>query len=96
MLGGANEVQIYLDSWWIGACEAVWCFMEYELHVHKPNIVHLPVHEEGMYHVVFNEDDDVEDILRRNQQTKLTAYFEVSHFYTHSTVQFSYTFPLEG
>ena len=96
MLGGANEVQIYLDSQWIGACEAVWHFMEYELHVHKPNIVCLPVHEEGMHHMVFNEEDDVEDILRRNQQTKLTAYFEVSHFYTHSTVQFSYTFPLEG
>ena len=71
--------------------------MEYELHVHKPNIVCLPVHEEGMHHMVFNEEDDVEDILRRNQQTKLTAYFEVSHFYTHSTVQLSYyTFPLEG
>lgn len=81
IFGGEDEVKIYLDSRWIGACEAVWRFMEYELHVHKPNIVRLPVHEEGMQHVVFNEDDDVEEILRRNQRTKLTAYFAVSDFY---------------
>jgi hypothetical protein len=82
MLGGEDEVKIYLDSRWIGACEAFWRFMEYELHVHKPNVVRLPVHEEGMHNVVFNEEDDVEEILRWNQQTKLTAYFAVSvlHF----------------
>jgi hypothetical protein len=78
MLGGSDEVKIYLDSHWIGACEAFWRFMEYELHVHKPNIVRLPVHEENMQHIVFNEEDDVDDILNRNQQTKLTAYFAVS------------------
>ena len=78
LLGGEDEVKIYLDSWWIGACEAFWRFMEYELHVHKPNIVHLPVHAENMQHVVFNEEDNVDQILNRNQQTKLTAYFAVS------------------
>jgi len=78
MLSGEDEVKIYLDSQWIGACEAFWCFMEYELHVHKPNIVHLPVHEEDMQHVVFNEEDNVDEILNRNRQTKLTAYFAVS------------------
>jgi hypothetical protein len=80
MLGGEDEVKIYLDSHWIGACKSFWRFMEYELHVHNPNVIHLPVHEEGMHHVVVNEDD-VEEILRQNQQTKLTAYFAVSNLH---------------
>jgi hypothetical protein len=85
MLGGEDEVKIYLDSRWIGACEAFWRFMEYELHVHIPNVVRLPVHEQDMQHVVFNEEDNVDEILNRNQQTKLTAYFAVS--YLHFCVQ---------
>jgi len=59
MLGGEDEVKIYLDSQWIGACEAFWHFMEYELHVHKPNIICLPVHEENMQHIIFHEEDNV-------------------------------------
>ena len=86
----ANEITDYLSGRYISTSEAVWRFLSYPLrsgnprvdfifffcHHNDPSVLRLIVHLPGEHTVVFDEREDLEDIVDRAEQTMLTAWLK--------------------
>lgn len=71
-----NEVKQYLNTRYISSVEAYWRLKGYKLYDHYPNVIRLPIHLENEEHLVFNENDEIEKILKtKKPKTKFTEWF---------------------
>jgi len=73
-----NEIKSYLDTRYVSAPEAMWRINEYEVCHKSHHIERLDIHLPLEQPVVFNEDDNIEEVLDRNEMTKLNAYFKLN------------------
>ncbi|XP_013594329.1 PREDICTED: uncharacterized protein LOC106302348 [Brassica oleracea var. oleracea] len=78
-----NEIDRFLECRYISACEGSWRLFAFPIHYNQPNVVKLPVHLPGQHMMVFDEGDDLaEVVLRENtDKTMLTAFFEACNIY---------------
>lgn len=70
-----DEIQNYIDCRYVCAPEACWRIFEFPLHQNSHTIIRLPVHVENGHLVLFNEDENLPDVIGRDQNTMLTSYF---------------------
>jgi hypothetical protein len=75
-----DEIKQHIDARFIGASEAAWRIFSFRMHAEVPNVVRLQVHLEGGHLVVFDPDQDANEILQRaqNQTTTLTGWFKAN------------------
>lgn len=74
-----DEVQMFLDSRYISAPEAIWRLFEFKMHDQSHSIITLAVHlpeGQSVYFIAGEEETAVERSARRN--TTLTAYFQLN------------------
>nr|KAJ0214233.1 hypothetical protein LSAT_V11C400164380 [Lactuca sativa] len=57
------EIKEYYDYRYISACEASWQIFKYDVHYRYPAMIRLPFHLHGQQQVVYEADDDIEDVL---------------------------------
>nr|KAJ0215911.1 hypothetical protein LSAT_V11C300113940 [Lactuca sativa] len=60
-----DEIKEYYDCRYISACEASWRIFKYDVHYRYPAVIRLPFHLPGQQQVVYEADDDIEDVLDR-------------------------------
>ncbi|CAH1418620.1 unnamed protein product [Lactuca virosa] len=60
-----DEIKEYYDCRYISACEASWRIFKYDVHYRHPAVIRLPFHLPGQQQVVYDADDDIEDVLDR-------------------------------
>ncbi|XP_052619576.1 uncharacterized protein LOC111881827 [Lactuca sativa] len=60
-----NEIKEYYDCRYISACEASWRIFTYDVHYRYPAVIRLPFHLPGQQQVMYEADDDIEDVLDR-------------------------------
>ncbi|XP_042757698.2 uncharacterized protein LOC111896347 [Lactuca sativa] len=58
-----DEIKEYYDCRYISACEASWRIFSYDVHYRYPAVIRLPFHLPGQQQVVYEADDDIEDVL---------------------------------
>lgn len=75
-----DEIKQYLDARYVSAPEACWRIFRYDMHQEQPNVVRLGIHLEHEHSVVFNEEEDLNDIVDRGAaaKTTLTAFFDTN------------------
>ncbi|CAH1430129.1 unnamed protein product [Lactuca virosa] len=60
-----NEIKEYYDCRYIFACEASWIIFGYDIHYRYPAVVRLPFHLPGQQQVIYDLDDDIDNILNK-------------------------------
>nr|KAJ0200563.1 hypothetical protein LSAT_V11C600334250 [Lactuca sativa] len=60
-----DEIKEYYDCRYISACEASWRIFKYDVHYRYPAMIRLPFHLPNQQQVVYEADDDIEDVLDR-------------------------------
>ncbi|XP_035836020.1 uncharacterized protein LOC110888601 [Helianthus annuus] len=62
-----DEIKEYYEARYVSACEASWRIFANDVHYRYPSVMRLPFHLLGQQNVVFNCDDDIEDVLNKPQ-----------------------------
>jgi PIF1-like helicase/Helitron helicase-like domain at N-terminus len=92
-----DEVKLYLDARWVGACEAFWRISMFDMHREVPNVVRLQIHLPGQQFITWNAEahPDAEEIVERAAQkdTTLTAYFKANAQYEEARQLLYHEFP---
>ncbi|XP_076953686.1 uncharacterized protein LOC143627850 [Bidens hawaiensis] len=57
-----DEIKEYYDCRYVSACESSWRIFSYEVH-YTPSVVRLPFHLPGQQHIVYGEEEDIDDVL---------------------------------
>ena len=74
-----NEISQFLRGRYVAASEAVWRLFHFKIQDHSPTVYRLNIHLPDEQGVVFDQDNDqLNDLLNRNQTTTLTAWFELN------------------
>lgn len=74
-----DEVADYLDCRYVSSMEAAWRLFEFKMHDRSHSVMVLPVYLPGGFGVVFEYDDDIENIEDRLQRIgKLEAWFALN------------------
>ena len=72
-----NEIQQFIDSRYVGACEAAWRILQFEMSGRFPSVMRLQLHEENAHQVLYQEGEEMQATVRgHTAQTTLTAYFD--------------------
>ncbi|KAH8933125.1 hypothetical protein BDL97_18G013900 [Sphagnum fallax] len=69
-----DEVQNYLDGWYVSANKACHRFFAFDLHDMHPNVYHLVVHLPNEQTTYFLEETTVGEAMMRNNSTTLTRW----------------------
>ena len=75
-----NEIDLYLDSRYVGPCETLWRTYGFRMCTQSVNVVRLDLHEEGRNRVRFRQGHE-EQV---NPETKLTAFFKLNEVDEHA------------
>ena len=62
----------------MSASEACWRIFGYDTNSQAPHTIRLPIHLDGQQNVLFDDDDDLNNVLNKNQETQLTQYFKLN------------------
>lgn len=73
-----DEIKDFVDARYISACESLWRIFGFPMHAHSPNIYRMPVHLEGAQQVSFHPDDDLLEVIERNNDSRLMAFFKLN------------------
>ncbi len=87
----ANEIKKYLDSHYVSASEAAWRIFKFDMHERFPTVERLQYHLPNQQMVLFNDDDDVQEVAARSAISRmmLTKWFKTNQ---ESEVAQSFTF----
>ncbi len=87
----ADETKKYLDYYYVSASEAVWRIFKFNMHERFPTIELLQYHLPNQQMVLFDDDDDVQEVASRSaiSRTMLTEWFKTNQ---ESEVAQSFTF----
>ncbi|XP_076912066.1 uncharacterized protein LOC143570267 [Bidens hawaiensis] len=58
-----DEIKDYYSCRYISACEASWRIFSFDIHYRNPSVIRLPFHLPGQQHVIYEELDDIDDVL---------------------------------
>lgn len=67
--GVIDEINSYLDEWYISPSEGCWRIFAYDMHYEKPDIQRLKVQQNN---VLFKDHEDFRDVVSRDRNTKTT------------------------
>jgi hypothetical protein len=86
-----DEIKKYLDYRYVSASEAVWHIFKFDMHERFPTVECLQYHLPNQQMVLFDDDDDVQEVARRSaiSRTMLTEWFKTNE---ESEVTRSFTF----
>ncbi|UYV73090.1 hypothetical protein LAZ67_10001791, partial [Cordylochernes scorpioides] len=75
-----NEIKTYLNSRYVCAPGSMYRIFGFDLYSKSHKIERLPVHLEDMHSLVFEEQDDILEVINRpnNKKSMLTAYFDLN------------------
>jgi hypothetical protein len=71
---GLDEVQNYLDGWYVSASEACHQIFAFDLHDMHPDVYRLAVHLPNEHTIYFPEGTTVKEAMMRNNSTILTGW----------------------
>ena len=71
-----NEAKEYQDLKSFGASESIWRICEFEMSDRYPSVKKLPVHLEKQQPVYMFEEPSLEEVVERQKNTELTAFFD--------------------
>jgi len=69
-----DEVQNYVDSRYVGVCEAFWRILSFPMQSHYPPVTRLQIHEKNQHTVLYEEGEE-QSALQAPAHTTLTEYF---------------------
>ena len=92
-----DEINLYLDARYISASEASWRIFHYHLHNEKPDVIQLCVHLPGQHRVLFQDDEQLKDIIERStiEKSTLTAWFHANTIYPDARQTTYADFPIQ-
>ncbi|KAK1424399.1 hypothetical protein QVD17_19728 [Tagetes erecta] len=61
-----DEIKDYYSCRYISACEASWRIFAYDIHFRQPAVIRLPFHLPGEQQVIYEEADDLDDVLNKD------------------------------
>jgi hypothetical protein len=69
-----DEIKKYLDCRYVSASEAMWRIFKFDMHERFPTVERLQYHLPNQQMVLFNDDDDVQEVVTRSaiSRTMLT------------------------
>ncbi|GJX76229.1 uncharacterized protein Tco_0323040 [Tanacetum coccineum] len=75
-----DEIKDYYDCRYLSACESSWRILKYEVVYRTPAVERLPFHLPGQQQVVYDEDDDIDDVLNKPSvaSTKFLAWMDIN------------------
>lgn len=73
-----DEIRSYLDARYISSTQACHNIFEFPMHMEYPAVYRLPVHLPGQNSVVFNPEDQVEDVVNNVKDTPLLGWFKAN------------------
>jgi len=75
-----DEIKIYLDCCYVFASEAMWRIFKFDMHEQFPTVEHLQYHLPNQQMVLFDDDDDVQEVAARSAmfRTMLTEWFKTN------------------
>ena len=73
-----DEIQTFKDSAYTSASQAEWELQGYVTSFQEPDVVKLPVHLENEQFVMFNEDDELKQVMEKSEKTMLTEFFTLN------------------
>jgi len=86
-----DEIKKYLDCRYVSASETTWCIFKFDMHEWFPTIERLQYHLPNQQMVLFDNDDDVQEVVRRSTISKMmfTKWFKTNQ---ESKIARSFTF----
>ncbi|XP_043209020.1 uncharacterized protein LOC122374379 [Amphibalanus amphitrite] len=73
-----DEIATFQQGRYLSAMEAAWRLLQYPIHEHLPTVEALPVHLGGQDRLVrFHADDHLRQVIDRQEQSKLTSFFNI-------------------
>jgi hypothetical protein len=85
LLGEGNVVEVdeikkYLDCHHVSTSEAAWCIFKFDMHERFPIVEHLQYHLPNQQMVLFDDDDDVQEVVTRLaiSRTMLIEWFKTN------------------
>lgn len=78
-----DEIKMYYDCRYLSACEAVWRIFSFDINYRDPSVERLNFHLEGEEPIVFEDDEDLEDVLNKPhiRDTKFLAWMDANKKY---------------
>jgi hypothetical protein len=75
-----DEIKKYLDCRYVSTSEAAWRIFKFDVHERFPTIERLQYHLPNQQMVLFNDDDDVQEVATRLaiSRTMLTEWFKTN------------------
>jgi len=75
-----DEIKKYLDCRYVSASEVTWHIFKFDIHEQFPTIEHLQYHLPNQQMVLFDDDDDVQEVATRSaiSGTTLTEWFKTN------------------
>jgi hypothetical protein len=70
-----DEINQFLDARYVSASEGLWRILSYPLHEEYPAIQRLAAYLPNQQAVLFNDSDQIEQVLNKNCNTTLTRWF---------------------
>ena len=72
-----DEIQQYVDSRYVGASEAAWRILDFNMSGRYPSVMRLQLHEQNKQQILYREGEEMQAIVRgQTAKTTLTAYFD--------------------
>ncbi|XP_062208999.1 uncharacterized protein LOC133910713 [Phragmites australis] len=84
--GNIDEIRQYRDARWVTPPEALWRIYGFDLSKNSPPVMQLQLHLPNMHMVSFQEGQDIQEVLNREDAEKsmLTEYFEANRVHEHA------------
>jgi hypothetical protein len=75
-----DEIKKYLDCRYVSTSEATWHIFKFDMHEWFPTIECLQYHLPNQQMVLFDDDDDVQEVATRSaiSRTMLTTWFKTN------------------
>nr|GEW52371.1 hypothetical protein [Tanacetum cinerariifolium] len=75
-----DEIKDYYDCRYLSACESSWRILKYKFVYRTPAVERLPFHLPGQQQVVYDKDDDIDDVLNKPSvaSTKFLAWMDIN------------------
>ena len=73
-----DEIENFLDGSYTGATQSLWHLNHFPLRSSYPPVKKLPLHLENEQTVLYDDDDDMEEVLDRYSKTALTEFFTLN------------------
>ena len=73
-----DEIKTYRDTSYTSASQAEWEIQGNVISYKEPNVTKLPCHLENEQFVMFDEGDDIQQVMENYEKTKLTEFFRLN------------------